>query len=227
MSAVIALVSPRRIKASHRRRRRVASSRQHYNYFRDYDPSTGRYSQSDPIGLGGGISTYGYVSGNPLTKVDRFGLADSLTDKFNAALARGDLAEAITIAQAGATPAAAALATKGQQLHNVVGGYLNRFPLQTNQCEKAAKVVHDIFRYNGLTPQYLRIANAPGFKFVYLSERYMAPQHFAVRLGDRVFDATTGPSGMLYSEYIARLNAFNLGPGSYLIQTIDDIGGYL
>lgn len=45
-----------------------------YNYFRDYDPGIGRYVQSDPIGLLGGLNTFGYVYGSPLNRVDVYGL---------------------------------------------------------------------------------------------------------------------------------------------------------
>lgn len=46
----------------------------HYNNFRDYNPKTGRYVQSDPVGLSGGINTYGYARLSPLNFIDVLGL---------------------------------------------------------------------------------------------------------------------------------------------------------
>jgi RHS repeat-associated protein len=45
-----------------------------YNMARDYDPATGRYVESDPVGLGGGVNTYSYVRGMPIQLSDQFGL---------------------------------------------------------------------------------------------------------------------------------------------------------
>ena len=48
----------------------------HYNYFRNYDPSIGRYGESDLIGLLGGLNTYAYGRSDPLRRTDPTGLFD-------------------------------------------------------------------------------------------------------------------------------------------------------
>ena len=45
-----------------------------YNYYRNYDPSLGRFSESDPLGIFAGVNTYVYVNGKPVGYIDAFGL---------------------------------------------------------------------------------------------------------------------------------------------------------
>lgn len=66
----------------------------HYNFHRDYDPRTGRYIESDPIGLDGGLNTYAYALANPLRYIDKFGLAvwvcNRATERVSPSFGRGN-----------------------------------------------------------------------------------------------------------------------------------------
>jgi len=53
----------------------------HWNFFRDYNPSTGRYLEKDPIGLRGGINVFAYVQNNPAKLSDPFGLTTYMCTK--------------------------------------------------------------------------------------------------------------------------------------------------
>ena len=55
----------------------------HYNRYRDYDPQTGRYQTSDPIGLEGGVNTYAYAEGLPNLLTDVSGLDTDNTSANN------------------------------------------------------------------------------------------------------------------------------------------------
>jgi RHS repeat-associated protein len=100
-----------------------AETGKHYNYFRDYDASIGRYVQSDPIGLRGGINTYGYVNGRPLRFVDPLGLKSRVCCR--GIPATGNLAGHCYIETDGPAPSGGSgrgQGSNGKQTYGLFGG---------------------------------------------------------------------------------------------------------
>ena len=50
----------------------------HYNYYRDFDPATRRYIETDPIGQAVAVSLFVYASSDPLRRFDPLGLGDKI-----------------------------------------------------------------------------------------------------------------------------------------------------
>ena len=78
----------------------------YYNYFRFYDPKTGRYVENDPIDLTGGLNRWGYVGGSPLLATDPKGL---FLPAIPVAIAIGEAIGAGVAAIINAAPVAAAV----------------------------------------------------------------------------------------------------------------------
>ena len=128
-------------------------------------------------------------------------LPDSVRLKMLAAVARGDIAGAISMWQLATNrdtvpPALSALQAAFSLANRVAG-----------PCARVAKDIHQGFQSLGGNPQYLRISSTGG-QFLSWQNRTLISNnniHFLVEYEGKLYDAFTGPAGMLRTEYLKNL----------------------
>ncbi len=125
-------------------------------------------------------------------------LPDSVRLKMLAAIARGDIAGAISLWQ---------LATNRDTVPPALAALQSAFSL-TNRvagpCARVAKDIYEGFKSLGGNPQYLRISSTKGEYLSWQSRTLMSDnnRHFVVIHEDKIYDAFTGPAGLSQAEYL-------------------------
>ncbi|MCY1082611.1 papain fold toxin domain-containing protein [Archangium lansingense] len=133
--------------------------------------------------------------------------ADTTRVKLMAYLARGDIAGAIAMYEAHTGRVAPAWLMDLQGAYGVANQAAGR-------CQQVARIIHTAFLKLGQTPQYIAFKAREREDYIVfeLANGKDAPvsrtgYHVAVRVGDMVHDAYTGPLGMTLSDYLSRLHA--------------------
>jgi hypothetical protein len=136
-----------------------------------------------------------------VTEVLLSSLPDSVRVKMLAAIARGDIAGAISMWQlaTGRTTVPPALSALGSafSLANRVAG----------PCVQIAKNISEGFKFLGGNPQFIRISSTQGQFLSWQGRTLMSDNnyHVAVMMEDKIYDAFTGPAGMAQAEYLKNL----------------------
>ncbi len=187
---------------------------------RDYDPSVGRWTCKDPIGLGDGPNVYAYCGNDPVNYIDPNGDVsfDTVTADLEAAILSGNLQEAYLIAGILLNGYGNRAAQPAFQALQSATNYLNRILSRTPKfdCFPTAQRVVEYLRRLGFDAKYLRIRTTPapgGGRpdfIVYGNQANSMTRngtHVAVKVGDTVYDKFTGPGGTPYASYLNSLQS--------------------
>jgi hypothetical protein len=167
------------------------------------------------------------MGGVPVPPVERVVVAapDSARAHFVARMADGDLAGALQAWEAAAgveAPQAAAAMSAAFSVANQRAG----------PCIRVAQTLWEGFKSLGFKPEFIRFTPAatstlnilgwevrPGVatSTIQISNNGV---HFAVRVGDRIYDAFTGPRGMVLSKYLERLTAHGGKPVMSVVESL-------
>jgi RHS repeat-associated protein len=114
-----------------------SETRLHYNYFRDYEPGTGRYVESDPVGQKPSFATYTYLVRGPLSDADIFGLAPKIEC---GGTSKADVTDAINRMKEGLDKCIGCKSERGRQ---AVDDYMQKLDSMTIKCESVPLLIVD------------------------------------------------------------------------------------